>query len=151
MLPNINLLNILLTPSLPDAIVAMRDDQIITHEAWLKRVHAWQVTLHKARGKRFALFIEDSAEFAAALFGAWQAGKTIYLPADTLDATCQMLQETVDGFLGEFKALYQPISSVACEKSPCSFTELLPDVVGLVVYTSVLRGYPKLFLKKCLN
>jgi acyl-CoA synthetase (AMP-forming)/AMP-acid ligase II len=40
-------------------------------------------------GQRFALFHQDTLHFAAAMFGAWLAGKTVYLPSDTLPATCR--------------------------------------------------------------
>ena len=54
-----------------------------------------------AAGRRFE---PDGAEFAAALFGAWYARKTVYLPADALPATCRALAAREVVFAGGFPA-----------------------------------------------
>jgi acyl-CoA synthetase (AMP-forming)/AMP-acid ligase II len=46
---------------------------------FLARIHAWHALLRRTGRQNFALYLEDSIEFGAALLGAWHAGKTIWL------------------------------------------------------------------------
>jgi acyl-CoA synthetase (AMP-forming)/AMP-acid ligase II len=90
-------------------IVGWRAGVDVSNERFLMRARAWHALLHGRPGRDFALYLEDSVEFGAALLGAWHAGKTIWLSADTLEATCASLQASVDGFLGEFPAYLEPL------------------------------------------
>ena len=65
-------------------IIAWGSQQPVSYGEFLDRTRAWQRLLTRISGQSFALTISDAAEFAAALFGAWQAKKTIYLPGDRL-------------------------------------------------------------------
>lgn len=79
-------------------------------QRFLKRVNDWRALLSRVNGKNFALYYDDSIEFAAALFGAWYAGKTIWLSADTLDINCRSPQRSVcNEFLGEFPVEFNPM------------------------------------------
>jgi acyl-CoA synthetase (AMP-forming)/AMP-acid ligase II/3-hydroxymyristoyl/3-hydroxydecanoyl-(acyl carrier protein) dehydratase len=128
-----------LLPSLaqrPDALVGWRGDEPVYAAALLCRVQAWQQLLQAQRGRNFALYLEDSLEFGAALLGAWQASKTIWLTADTLDASCAALRRSVDGFLGEFPVhcgALQPQGDVPAPQRPAA---LASDFEALVVHTS---------------
>ncbi|MGH8203426.1 MAG: AMP-binding protein, partial [Steroidobacteraceae bacterium] len=130
--------------------VAWRLGKSIGHGEFLARVRAWRELLRRVSGHAFALHIRDSVEFASALFGAWQAGKTIYLPGDTLPATCANIRQTVDGYLGEFAPEWAPMAPLAQDTmAPAGdFHHLDPDSVGLVLYTSGSTGAPQGIPKK---
>jgi acyl-coenzyme A synthetase/AMP-(fatty) acid ligase/3-hydroxymyristoyl/3-hydroxydecanoyl-(acyl carrier protein) dehydratase len=117
---------------------------------FLARVQVWQAVLKRASGRAFALYISDSLEFAAALFGAWHAGKTIYLPADKLPSTCAGLGGSVDGFVGEFEPEWEPLTPMPEDASVRAerFDRLRPDFVGLVIYTSGTTGVAQAIPKK---
>jgi hypothetical protein len=72
------------------------------HPAFRARVLAWQAAFAGAGGRDWALYFEDATAFAAALFGAWHAGKRVFLCADNLPATRERLAGQVDGFAGDF-------------------------------------------------
>lgn len=139
---SVDLLSLLSMPQAPDSIVGWRGQQPVRRSEFLARVRTWESLLTATPGQSFALYISDSIEFAGALFGAWQSGKTIYLPADTLPATCEALRRDVDGYLGEFDSQWTPLA--ADENTSASgqggFHPLNPDFAGLVVHTSGSTG-----------
>src|SRR5476651_920355 len=98
----ISLLSAAMAARAPASLVGWRDGAAVENAQFLARVSAWHVLLRRQDGRDFALYLDDSIEFAAALLGAWQAGKTIWLSADTLEASCAALRLSVDGFLGQF-------------------------------------------------
>ena len=101
-------------------------------------------------GQTFALFHNDAIEFAATLFGAWQAGKTIVLPGENLPGTCAALRASVAGFLGEFAREWRPVAvpPSACDFKPIELEAFDADFVGLVLYTSGSTGAPQPIAKK---
>lgn len=129
-----------------DALVGWRERptqtalQPVDNASFLREVQAWRAQLAQVPGRRYALFHADTLCFAAALFGAWLAGKTIYLPADALPDTCRALATEVDGFLGEFDSHWQALATPAANPSSIDWTPLAPDFPGLVVYTSGSTG-----------
>jgi acyl-coenzyme A synthetase/AMP-(fatty) acid ligase len=136
----------------PAALVAgWREGAVVSHGVWLMRAACWRRLLEQTPGRNFALYLSDSLEFGAALLGAWQAGKTIWLSADTLAASCAALALSVDGFLGEFPARYQPLQpDGAAEPTPAPPPPIAfsPDFAALVVYTSGTTGAPQAIPKK---
>jgi acyl-CoA synthetase (AMP-forming)/AMP-acid ligase II len=139
---SIDLLSVLSAPQPLDHIVGWRANKPVRYVEFLSRVRAWQALLAASQGQKFALHIGDSIEFAGALLGAWQAGKTIYLPADTLPATCTALQQHVDGYLGEFDLQWAPLVPEKNDDVPGAggFRRLPPDFAALVVHTSGSTG-----------
>jgi acyl-coenzyme A synthetase/AMP-(fatty) acid ligase/3-hydroxymyristoyl/3-hydroxydecanoyl-(acyl carrier protein) dehydratase len=115
--------------------------------AFVARVQAWGALLRGHPGTRFALYIEDSIEFAAALLGAWQAGKTVWLAADTLSATCANLRGHVHGFLGEFPPACEPLVPHE-EGGNEPLRALDPESDALVVFTSGSTGTAQAIPKK---
>ncbi|WP_256078965.1 AMP-binding protein [Massilia sp. YIM B04103] len=128
----------------PAACVGWRADQPLSHAWLLARVRAWSALLAGQPGRDYALYLDDSLEFGAALLGAWQAGKTVWLTADTLDASCAALQDKVDGFLGQFPPQWQPLAApgdMAPEAGAAPPPHSLAgDFPALVVHTSGSTG-----------
>ncbi|MDB5776042.1 MAG: AMP-binding protein [Herbaspirillum sp.] len=137
-----------------DATVAYRDGQALDNRRFRACTAAWHDFLAARPGRKFALFINDSFDFSTALYGAWLAGKTVYLPGDALHATCVSLSAGVDGFLGDFDAEWSPLtlpptlpltlpisqSDAGVSDTPALVQTLDPDFDGLVVYTSGSSG-----------
>lgn len=143
-------------------IVGWRAGLAVSNERFLMRVRAWHTLLRGRPGRDFALYVEDSIEFGAALLGAWHAGKTIWLSADTLESTCASLRASVDGFLGEFPPQMNPLLPAhgACGQgadvgAACFAVEgvdmggpLAADFPALVVFTSGSTGVAQAIPKK---
>lgn len=131
-------------------IAARRLGCDVSSAEFLVRVYAWRNLLAGDSRKSFALFMEDGLEFASALFGAWQAEKTIFLPGDNLPATCVALSQAVGGFLGHFAAEWSPVvpGSHNAQGAVRDFRPLDPEFVGVVLYTSGTTGAAQPILKK---
>lgn len=151
MVNSINILELLISPRQSKAIVGWRDGKAVSHADFVTRAGLWQALLAGTAGNNIALFFHDSIEFAAALFGAWHAGKTVYLPSDMLPATCASLRPMVSHFIGDFPAGCAPLAMpVADAPSPApeGLAALDPDFIGLVVFTSGSTGAPQAIQKK---
>ncbi|HEV2607376.1 MAG TPA: AMP-binding protein [Xanthomonadaceae bacterium] len=114
----------------------------------LRRARAWHAAFAVAPGRRYALHLEDSFEFAAALLGAWHAEKIVYLPADILRSTLEALATQVDGFAGTFANGLQPDSTLPSPE--IVWGDLDPETVRLVLFTSGSSGDP-VAIGKCLR
>ena len=134
----------------PGHLVGWRLGRSIGYEDFLAGVRAWRELLRRSSGQAFALYLNDRIEFASALFGAWSAGKMVYLPGDTLPATCAHLRQTVHGYLGEFASEWNPIMPAAQDEKAHgdAFDYLNGDFVGLVLFTSGSTGAPQAIPKK---
>jgi acyl-coenzyme A synthetase/AMP-(fatty) acid ligase/3-hydroxymyristoyl/3-hydroxydecanoyl-(acyl carrier protein) dehydratase len=146
----LDLLSLLAAQRSPGRTVAWRDGKPVRYDEFLARVGAWRALLRRRAGRAFALYIDDAVEFAGALFGAWHAGKTIYLPGDKLPGTCDDLRQTMDGFLGEFAPEWAPLAPKPEDATldTDGFGRLDPDFIGLVLYTSGSTGAPQAIAKK---
>jgi acyl-coenzyme A synthetase/AMP-(fatty) acid ligase/3-hydroxymyristoyl/3-hydroxydecanoyl-(acyl carrier protein) dehydratase len=135
-------------------VTGWRGDDAVTHTQFIRETEGWRQQLLRQSGTRFALYLQDTIAFAAALFGAWQAGKTIYLPSDTLAETCKALALEVDGFIGDFDAALQPLQPLQPLPTPNAVDEahalqtLNGDAPALVVYTSGSTGTAQAIPKK---
>src|SRR4029077_9834977 len=94
----LDMLSMLTAPRTPGHVMGWRLGKSVEYEEFLARVRAWRGLLSRTSGKVFALYLNVSVESAGALFGAWQAGKTIYLPGDALPGTCANLRQFVNGY-----------------------------------------------------
>ena len=149
MAETLDMLTVLSAARRPCQTVGWRRGAVLSYEMFLKRVRAWRALLALISGQAFALYLDDSVEFTAALFGAWQAGKTIYLPGDNLPGTCASLRRSVDGYLGEFAAAWQPQAPPQDASADVDvFHRLDPDFLGLVLYTSGSTGAAQAIPKK---
>ncbi len=116
--------------------------------AFLERAAAWRALALRTDGRDIALYLDDSIEFGAALMGAWQAGKTVWLSADTVDASCEALASRVDHFFGTFPPRWsarQPGPDDACR---LPWLPLAPEFAALVVHTSGSTGAPQAIAKR---
>jgi acyl-CoA synthetase (AMP-forming)/AMP-acid ligase II/3-hydroxymyristoyl/3-hydroxydecanoyl-(acyl carrier protein) dehydratase len=119
------------------AIVGWREGVAVPSSAFLARAQAWRALALRTPGRSLALYQLDSIEFGAALLGAWQAGKTVWLAADQLPATCAALAARVDAFFGDFPAGHAPQAEDLCT---LPFAALPGDFEALVVHTSGSTG-----------
>lgn len=129
-------------------VAGWRDGVALDHAHLAARMGAWAGMLERQPGRHFALYLDDSLEFGAALLGAWQAGKTIWLTADTLPASCASLAASVDGFLGQFPAAHAPLPVPAGGAPAHAWSELADDFPALVVHTSGSTGVAQAIPKK---
>ena len=149
MIEPLDMLDVWTMPGSFRRTVGWRANRAIQYAELLERVFAWRRLLARLSGERFALYLSDSLEFAAALFGAWHAGKTIFLPGDKLPATCASLRQSVDGYLGEFGPDWYPETPQPQDTIGDSMHlgSVRPDFVGVVLFTSgstgVAQGIPK--------
>ncbi|MGL4315662.1 MAG: AMP-binding protein [Pseudomonas sp.] len=93
----------------------------------------------QARGvRRVALYLEDTAELAIALLGAWRAGVQVLLPADAQAQSRERLGAQVDLWMDS-------ITELDSEPLPAAVLNL--DACRLTLCTSGSSGEPKLIDK----
>lgn len=135
-----------------DCVLGWRGSTSVNNVQFLSRVRAWHALLSEQPGKNFALYLDDSIEFGAALLGSWHAGKTIWLSADTLESTCASLRTSVDGFLGQFPDVLQPLTpapdDAAQVHAKLEVSCLSLELPALVVFTSGSTGAAQAIPKK---
>jgi acyl-coenzyme A synthetase/AMP-(fatty) acid ligase len=126
--------------SAPPGVVAWRGGEALSQSAFAAQVAAWRDLLAARAGSRWALYVEDTYDFAAALFGAWHAGKTVIVPGDMQDGTVARLRGASDGFLGDLPgALARPAPALAGD---VRFAALDREATRLIVHTSGTSGEP---------
>jgi acyl-coenzyme A synthetase/AMP-(fatty) acid ligase len=124
-----------------DLVIGWRGAVAVRNQEFLQRVAAWYGLLQDRSGQNFALYLDDGIEFAAALIGAWHAGKTVWLTADTLAISNQALAVSVDGFLGEFPVECAPLQpGLEAGEPVVTLAPLDPNFLALVVHTSGTTG-----------
>lgn len=112
--------------------------------AWLARLRVWTRAFAPLRGQGIALACEDGFEFSAALFAAWQAGATPWLPADELPATLQRLRDAGLVFAGDLPGGLQPVE----DGDDIALHELDAEACELVLFTSGSTGEPAAIRKR---
>ncbi len=99
----------------------------------------------QARGVRnMAVHLEDSAELAIALLGAWRAGVRVLLPADLQAQSRERLAPLVDLWLSDLDGDTH-LAELHAEPLPAATLDL--DFIGLTLCTSGSSGEPKLIDK----
>jgi acyl-coenzyme A synthetase/AMP-(fatty) acid ligase len=120
--------------------VGLRAGRTVLRAEFLARVDAWQALFAAQTGPRWALLHDDAIEFAAALYGAWHAGKTVFLPADAQPATIQRLSALVDGHAGELPGGLTPQADADWPTQPRRALD--SQTTKLVLFTSGSGGEP---------
>lgn len=128
-------------------IVAIADGEQISHAQFRDQVAAWHDAFSGRAGSRWALYFDDALAFAAALFGAWHAGKVIYLCGDNLPATLQRLKDHVDGYAGDMDEIFLPLQPAAGATAPAAWPPLDREQARLYLQTSGSTGVPTLIGK----
>ncbi|WP_434675769.1 AMP-binding protein [Pseudomonas sp. R4-84] len=95
----------------------------------------------QARGiRRLAVHLDDAADLAVALLGAWRAGARVLLPADLQPQTRQRWSADVDLWLTDLPGDTQPND---LRQAPLEAAELDLDQCWLALCTSGSSGEPK--------
>ncbi|MGE8503387.1 MAG: AMP-binding protein [Pseudomonas sp.] len=129
---------------LTDLLLEAHADRQVALEPALNHTELQQRALRLAaalqtRGvHRVALYLEDAAELAIALLGAWRAGVQVLLPADAQAQTRQRLAAQVDLWLDN-------LSGLDAEALPAAALD--PEHCRLTLCTSGSSGEPKLIDK----
>lgn len=127
---------------------AIRDRRFVSWQCYQQAVSGWRLAFMNRPGERVALYFDDSLDFAAALMGAWHAGKCVYLPNDNRPATCEALQGEVDDFAGDFPL---PINTITPTTATATdYLPLTPHTTQLIIYTSGSTASP-VPIVKCLR
>ncbi|KRG46122.1 AMP-binding protein [Stenotrophomonas panacihumi] len=122
----------------------------LAHAAWRQRVADWHAAFAAASGEDWALYLADEAEFSAALFGAWHAGKRVFLPGDDLPGTLDRLAAHVHGFAGDLPATVKPLRATPGAGDAQALRALDEEAARLVMFTSGSTGEPAA-IAKCLR
>ena len=127
----------------PQTLIGRSAAGTILRDEFLLQIRAWHTLCLRLSGRNVALYSEDSLTFSAALLAAWQAGKTVWLTADTLSGSCQTLAASVDAFLGTFPpewAARQPVETDYISPATIAPVTHPADFPALVVHTSGSTG-----------
>lgn len=130
----------------PGTPVAVGGDSPVGFAEFAARAAAWRNAFAAHGGRRFALYFDDSAAFATALFGAWHAGVCVYLPSDVLPATLARLGGEVDGYAGDIPGV--PTLAPRSGGADAGWQPLDPAATALVLYTSGSTGEPSAIAKR---
>ncbi|QNH06157.1 AMP-binding protein [Pseudomonas sp. B11D7D] len=126
----------LLLEAQPERQVAL--EPALHHAALRERALRLAAALQARNVQRVALYLEDAAELAIALLGAWRAGVQVLLPADAQVQTRQRLAAQVDLWLDDL---------IELDAEPLPGARLLPEQCRLTLCTSGSSGEPKLIDK----
>ena len=116
---------------------------VLDHAGLHAQVERWRAAFAAAPGRDWALYLDDTLAFAAALFGAWYAGKRVFLGADNLPGTLQALQPHVNGFAGDIDPAWHPLQPAPTAPATTAALGTLQEAqCALVVFTSGSTGEP---------
>ena len=132
----------------PGRIVGEAEHGAVSHPDFREQVLRWQRAFARAPGRDWALYFDDTLAFAAALLGAWHAGKRVFLGGDNLPATLDALRPRVDGFAGDVPAHHAPLQPAADTDVAGDLLPLDEDRLELVVFTSGSTGAPSAIVKR---
>lgn len=115
--------------------------------AWRGRVEGWRAAFARRPG-RWALYLDDASDCAAALIGAWLSGSEPWLCPDPLPGTLAAMAAQVEGFAGALPSVPAPLwpdpepASGTVPKTVVVLNELDETRSRLVVFTSGSSGAP---------
>nr|WP_315592849.1 AMP-binding protein [uncultured Cupriavidus sp.] len=123
-------------------VVSGGGQSTIDAKHFVARAAAWRRALSAASGRRWALYLDDPAEFAAALFGAWYAGKQVLLPGDIRAETLAALRAQSDGMAGEFPDGLMPVDDREGVADASAWPALATHDTWVTLFTSGSTGEP---------
>lgn len=124
--------------------VAATGGRTVTHADWVRSVQAWCAAFRQVQGTEVGLYFDDPLAFAAALWGAWHAGKTPVLASDLQPHTLAHLLPQVQACAGQLPGAIQPDESgaLAVVLQPLSLR-----AAQVVLFTSGSTGVPERIAK----
>lgn len=125
---------------LPGRAFALRNNMALDHAEFRVAAAGWKQAFAAQPGTRWALYFDDTAAFISALYGAWHAGKTVVLCADTLPVTLAQLSDQVDGLAGDLPEGYTTLQPMAVRDDGSTWSALDAQTTRLQVYTSGSTG-----------
>lgn len=122
-----------------DRLVAqLPDGSGLSHADFVALVDAWQRAFEARPQLSWALYLQAPFAFAAALLGAWHAGKSVVLPGDDRPATLDALNALSCGLAGDLPGALQA-DDQTCEPAVIR-RPLDGHQVTLKVFTSGSQG-----------
>ncbi|MFZ7337212.1 AMP-binding protein [Comamonas jiangduensis] len=122
--------------------VAQLATGVVTHAQWVRQVQAWCAALQQVPGQDVALYLDEPLAFAAALWGAWHAGKTPVLLSDVHPQTSAQLLPQVAACVGQLPGAIVPAHDAAVVDAvalqPLNMTQ-----ARVVLFTSGSTGMPE--------
>lgn len=132
----------------PDRPVATGETGVVTRNDLEARVAYWRSRLPTEPGQRWAVYHQDTVEFAAILLALWQLGCTACIPGDNRPATQARLERRVAGFAGQYpESSLRGDEPVSVQASGQGWQALPKDFPAVEIYTSGSTGEPKPVLK----
>lgn len=128
--------------------VAIRNGAPIGELAFRSRVNAWRHVLRANAHQAVGLFEPNGVEFAAALLGAWYAGKTVFLPGDAQSETCRALIERGVLLIGTYPEVIAHVGGADDITTDEPFMPLTAQDASVVIFTSGSSGAPQAVPKK---
>ncbi|APW43105.1 AMP-binding protein [Rhodoferax saidenbachensis] len=128
-------------PSALRPVARRADGSLASHADLLVRIGHWHALLAPQAQTEWALYLNDPLEFAAALLGAWHAGKTVLLPGDALPETVHQLQHRGCALAGDLPGGLQPEAGAVAPTA--ALQALHPQHTRLQVFTSGSQGQPQ--------
>jgi uncharacterized membrane protein/acyl-CoA synthetase (AMP-forming)/AMP-acid ligase II len=121
---------------------------------FLRHVQAWRAAFAAQAGEAVILYFTDSRRFSCALYGAWHAGKTVYLPGDAQAATLRSLDTLRPQGApslcraGDLPGAMPEPQVAATSGMPSPLPPLDPHATQLIVLTSGSSGQPQAIPKQ---
>lgn len=120
----------------PDAVFAWRRGEPVRYGEFDRAARAWRAAFAAAPGHRYLLDFDDAIDFAAALFGAWHAGKCALVPTQARQGSLPPPGVAVDGAAGDGGGLAPAVPSTA------SWGDLDTETPCFELFTSGSTGAP---------
>ncbi|MBB6562205.1 acyl-coenzyme A synthetase/AMP-(fatty) acid ligase [Acidovorax soli] len=116
----------------------------VRHADWVLSVKAWCAAFQQVQGTEVGLYFEEPLQFAAALWGAWHAGKTPVLASDLQPHTLAHLLPQVQACAGQLPDALVPdtTGAAAVQLQPLSMR-----AAQVVLFTSGSTGVPERIVK----
>lgn len=116
----------------------------VRHADWVLSVKGWCAAFQQVPGAEVGLYFEEPLQFAAALWGAWHAGKTPVLASDLQPHTLAHLLPQVQACAGQLLDAIVPnaTGAAAVQLQPLSLS-----AAQVVLFTSGSTGVPERIVK----